>query len=218
MTQGRIDAGQSEAASQEPMAQILASAVTVFAARGVEATSLSEIARAAGVSVSSLEQSFAGKEDLFRRAVRAVARAQVARACTGIPPGPAVEQLRNFCGRGWEILHTPTYAALDRLWATEAPRDPELARFYADEVYGAVQATLVGIIERGIAEGQFRPVSPRAAARVLMAALARQAFWCNHAEAFGPAVAGGCNRAVADTLSIVLGGLQPSRPDSTSTV
>jgi hypothetical protein len=67
---------------------------------------------------------------------------------------------------------------------------------------------MVGIIERGIAQGEFRAVAPRTAARVIIAALARQAFWCNHAEAFGPAVGGGCNRVVAETLSILLGGLQ----------
>lgn len=195
---------------------VLVSAIRVFATRGVEAASLAEIAREAEVSEASLEREFGSKEDLFRSAVREVARAQVARACAGLPPGPAVEQLRNFCGRGWEILHTPTYAALDRLWVTEVPHYPDLARFYAEEVYGAIHGTLAGIIERGVAEGHLRPVAPRAAARVIIAALVRQAFWCNHAEAFGPAVGGGCNRVVAETLSVVLGGLQPSRPDSTS--
>jgi AcrR family transcriptional regulator len=200
----------------EPRAEVLTAAITVFAARGVEGAGLAEIADEADVSLSALEQAFGTKEDLFHSAVREVARGHVARACAGLPPGPAVEQLRNFCGRGWEILHTPTWAALELLWATEIPRCPELARFYADEIYGPLHATLVGIIERGIAEGHFRPVAPRAAARVILAALVKQAFWCNHAGALGPAVGGGCNRVVAETLSILLGGLQPSRPDSTS--
>lgn len=143
-------------------------------------------------------------------------RAHVARACSSLPAGPPAEQLRNFCGRVWEILHTPTYAALDRLWSGEIGRRPDPARLHVDGLYGTVLQTLVGIIERGIVEGQFRAVAPSTAARVIMAALSKQAFWCNHVEAFGPAVGGGCNRVVADTLSILLGGLQPSRPDSTS--
>lgn len=168
------------------------------------------------MSVPSLERDFGSKEALFRSAVREVARGHVARACSELPPGPAVEQLRNFCGRGWEILHTPAYGALHRLWVTEVPRYPDLARFYAEEIYGSVHGMLVGIVERGIAEGHFRPVDARVAARVILAALVKQAFWCNHVDAFGPAVGGGCNRVVADTLSILLGGLQPSRQDSTS--
>ena len=144
-----------------------------------------------------------------------VARAQVARACRELPPGSAIEQLWNFCGRSWDILHTPTQAALYRLWVSEAPRDPELARFFAEEVYRPLHEALVEIIHRGIADGQFRAVSPRAAARVILAALMEQAFWCNHADAFGAAVGGGCNRVIAETLSVLLGGMLPSQ-DSTS--
>jgi hypothetical protein len=51
---------------------------------------------------------------------------------------------------------------------------------------------------------------------VILAALMEQAFWCNHAEAFGPVVGGGCNRVIAETLSVLLGGLLPAAQDSTS--
>jgi AcrR family transcriptional regulator len=202
--------------TSERRTEVLASAIAVFAEHGVEAAQLADIARDAGTSLASLEREFATKEDLFRVAVREAARGQVLRACSEPPPGPAAEQLRNFCGRCWEILRTPSYAALHRLWVTEVPRDPGLARFYAEEVYGTVHGMLERIIERGIVAGQFRPVVPRAAARLIMAALTEQAFWCNHADAFGPAVGGGCNRVVAETLSILLGGLRPYRQDSTS--
>jgi hypothetical protein len=144
------------------------------------------------------------------------ARAQVARACRELPPGSAIEQLWNFCGRTWDILHTPTQAELYRLWVSEAPRDPQLARFFAEEVYRPLHGAMVEIIHRGIATGQFRAVSPRVAARVILAALMEQAFWCNHAEAFGPVVGGGCNRVIAETLSVLLGGLLPAAQDSTS--
>jgi hypothetical protein len=141
--------------------------------------------------------------------------AQIAKACTALPPGTAVEQLRNFCGRTWELLHTPAYAALEGQWLTEAPHHADLTRFYAENVYGTIHATLAAIVERGIASGELRPTDARAAARVILSALVTQAFWCNHPEPFGPAVAGGCHRAVADTLSLVLGGLRPAAPDST---
>jgi AcrR family transcriptional regulator len=210
------DAGPADPMAGEGRTAVLTSAITVFAARGVEAARMSDIARHAGISLPSLEREFGSKDELFQTALQEVARRQVARACSELPPGPAIEQLRNLCGRGWELLHTPTFAAVYRLRVTEVPRYPALARFYAEEVYGAVHGMLVRIIERGIVEGQLQPVNPQVAAKVILAALVEQAFWCNHAEAFGPALGGGCNRVVADTLSILFGGLQPSRPDPTS--
>jgi hypothetical protein len=150
------------------------------------------------------------------RRLSELARAQVARTCRELPAGSAVEQLWNFCGRSWDILHTPTQAALYRLWVAEAPSDHELARFFAEEVYRPLHGALVEIIHRGIDDGQFRAVSPRATARVILAALIEQAFWCNHAEAFRSAVGDGCNRVIAETLSVLLGGLLPPAQDSTS--
>lgn len=142
-------------------------------------------------------------------AVRDMARSHVARLCSALPPGPAVAQLQNFCGRGWELLRTPTFALMYRLAVADVSRFPELARFYADEVFGPLVEVLAQTIERGIAEGSLRSVSPHAAARLIVSTLLQQAFWCNHADAFGPSLGGGCNRVVADTLSMVLGGLTP---------
>jgi AcrR family transcriptional regulator len=187
--------------------EILAAAVAVFADRGVEAARLSDIAREAHLSVAELRRRFGGKEELFRAAVRSVALHHVARACRELPEGSAVDQLRNFCGRGWDLLRTPTFARLYRLSVAEIPRCPDLARFYAEEVYGPVHRALAEIIDRGITAGELRPVSSVAGARLIAAAIVKQAFWCNHADAFGPALGGGCHRAVPDTLSIILGGM-----------
>lgn len=145
------------------------------------------------------------EEDL--RAEIIAARTHIARLCRALPPGPAAAQLQNFCGRGWELLRTPAFARMYRLTVADVPRSPDLARTYADEVYGPVYQMLAGLIDRGIAEGAFRPVCSQTAARLIVSALVQQAFWCNHVEVFGPALAGGCHRVVAETLSIVLGGL-----------
>jgi transcriptional repressor AefR-like protein len=144
--------------------------------------------------------------DIERGSLVQVARIQVLRACGELPPGSATEQLRNFCGRTWEILHTPTQVALYRLWIGQTPSDPDLARFYATEVYRPLHAMMTRIVIRGRETGEFRTAMPSAAARVILAALVEQAFWCNHVDAVGPAV-GGCTRVVADTLAVVLGGI-----------
>ncbi len=203
-----------ESANDGQEGGVLASAITLFASLGVDGVELAEIARAADVSVQSLEREFGSKEELFRSAVGEAARGHVARACSELPPGSPVEQLRNFCGRSWAVLNMPTHAALERLWVTGVPSYAEMARFYAEDVYGTLHGKLVEIIQRGIAEGQFRPVAPRAAARVILASLVKQASWCTRVEAFRPTVADECNRVVADTLSLLLGGLQPPGQDA----
>jgi AcrR family transcriptional regulator len=202
--------------SEDRHAELFATAVTEFAARGIGDARLEVIARGAGVGVPEVLREFGDKDGLLRGAVRAVAAEHVARTCAPLPPGSAVEQLRNFCGRCWDVLHTPAHAALHRLWVTDLVRYPDLARFYGDEVYAAIHRMLSGTIERGIAEGVFRPVPPAAAARVIMAAMGQQAFWCSHADAFGPGLREDCHRAVADTLNVMLGGLRAPAPDSTS--
>lgn len=135
------------------------------------------------------------------------ARTHVARLCAALPSGPAVAQLHNLCGRGWELLRTPAFARMYRLSVADVPRLPDLARSCAEEVYEPLHEALARLVEQGIEEGAFRPVSSHAAARLIVAALVQQAFWCNHVDAFGPSLAGGCHRVVPETLSIVLGGL-----------
>lgn len=137
------------------------------------------------------------------------ARTHVSRLCSALPPGPAVERLHNFCGRGWELLRTPTFARIYRDAVADALPVPDLARFYAEVVYEPLCQGLARIIEQGIAEGAFRPVAANAVARLIVSALLQQAFWCNHVEAFGTSLESGCHRVVAETLSLVLGGLTP---------
>lgn len=134
------------------------------------------------------------------------ARTHVALMCGALPPGPAVEQLQNFCGRGWELLRTPLFARMYRHMIVDGPGARDVARVYAEEVYVPMYQMLARLIEEGIAQGAFHPVCSHTAARLLVSALVQQAFWCDHAEGFGP-LAGGCNRVVPETLSIVLGGL-----------
>ena len=147
--------------------------------------------------------------ELDEEALRDIARTHIARLCDALPPGPAVAQLQNICGRGWELLRTPAFARMHRLAVADAPRSPDLARFSAEEVYGPLLQVLARTIEQGIAEGVFRPVSAHAAARLIVSVLVQQAFWCNHPDAVGPSLAAGCHRVVAETLSLVLGGLTP---------
>jgi hypothetical protein len=120
---------------------------------------------------------------------------QVRRARIELPAGSGSEQLRNFCGRVWEIIHTPAF---------DTP-------LLVNEVFGSVSSALEQIIAQGIHNGEFRPGSASAAARVVTASLLGQGVWCNQAEISGPGLNGNCARVVSETLSLVLGGLVGER-------
>src|SRR5262245_26710908 len=107
--------------------------------------------------------------------------AEIQRACLELPPGTPIEQLRNFCGRGWEILHTPEFDRVHRIMINEMPADPEARRFYSEQICGPLLGVLEGILVRGMARAEFALEHPHRAARVILAALIQQAFWCNHA-------------------------------------
>ena len=136
---------------------------------------------------------------------QSVAR-EIERACRELPSGSGVEQLRNFCGRGWEMLHTPEFARTYRMLAAELPTSAEARRFYGERISGPLLEVLSGIISRGLLRSEFRTEQPHVAARIILAALIQQAFWCNH-DGLNATMVCGCNRVVTDTLSLVLGGM-----------
>lgn len=202
---------------EDRIPEILTAALEVFGARGVAAGGLEEIAERAGITLTALLRVFPTRAELFQAAFIQSATGHVQRACSELPPGTATEQLRNFCGRGWDVIRTPEFAVRHRLIVSDVPLYPDLAKWLADEVYGVVLDQLEAIIARGISSGEFRPVAPRAAARLIYASLLGQAFWCNHGEVFGPALAGNCSRTVAETLGLILGGLAMDRSSGKET-
>lgn len=156
-------------------------------------------------------------EDMLRAVIQQAIVVPMARAAAELPSGTAAEQLRNYAGRAWEIIHTPVFAGIYRIVVAEVPEYPGLARFFAAHVSGPIQAQLELIIAQGIARGEFRPVTASAAAGTLRGALVAQAFWCNHAEVWGQPPGSAASRVVPETLSLLLDGLNrtSSRPPST---
>ena len=84
----------------------------------------------------------------------------------------------------WTFIRSPQFAPLFRLIYAEIHHFPDLARFYAEEVVARGQRLIAGIVERGIASGEFRSVEPLAAARMLTAPFVMHGLWCTHREAF----------------------------------
>lgn len=154
-----------------------------------------------------LNTRFLTTEEMLRAIMHQAIVEPMSRAAAELPSGSATEQLRNYAGRAWEIINTPVFAGIYRIVVAEVPEYPELARFFGDEVSGPIRVQLELIISRGIAQGEFRQVTPSAAARALTGSLLTQAFWCNHAHVWSHAAGVAPSRVVPETLGLMLEGL-----------
>lgn len=186
---------------EERPRQIVAAALAVFGEHGLAASRLEDVAKRAGLSKGTIYLYFPNKEELFREMVRQTAVTQLEaleREASENTSSPT-EALRMFMRAYWAFMRSPEFTPLFRLIHAEIHNFPDLARFYADEVIARGHRLLVGVIQRGIDAGEFRPVDPSVAARMLTAPFVMHALWCKHPELF-TSVANKTDEQVFDEL------------------
>lgn len=151
--------------------ELLRAALEVFGERGFAGAKLEDVARRAGVTKGTIYLYFDSKETLFREMVRAGVGAAVASGERYVRDyqGPAPELLVTFVRRFWETMRDPANARLARLASSELRGFPDLLRTYMDEVVLRTRRTISAIVERGVAQGEFRKVSPVLVGRVIQA-------------------------------------------------
>ena len=171
--------------------EIVAAALEVFVERGFEATKLADVARKAGVTKGTVYLYFESKEALFKAVVRetivpVIAQGEaLARSFTG----SARELVERLVREYWRLVGETALAGIPKLMMAESATFPELTRFYYDEVVTRGHRLMAGVIERGIKNGEFRPVDVMIAAKLAMsplihAVVARRAFASCMPEAF----------------------------------
>ena len=172
-------------------AELTAAALEVFVEKGFAATKLADVARRAGVTKGTVYLYFDSKEALFKAVVRetivpVIAQGEaLARAFTG----SARELVERLVREYWRLVGETALAGIPKLMMAEAATFPELTRFYYDEVVTRGHRLMAGVIERGIKNGEFRPVDVMVAAKLVMsplihATVARRAFASCMPEAF----------------------------------
>ena len=214
----------SQETSQEPRwrrlpeerpRQIIEAALEVFGEHGLRESRLDDIARRAGLSKGTIYLYFPNKEELFREVVRSIIVARLERAehelyaLAGTTP---VEQLRAYMKAWWAFLLTPTYATLYRLIVSELHRFPDLAQFYADEVVKRSHALVAGIVARGVESGEFRPIEPAAAARMMSSMFISHALWCSKREIFRQVTSCSEDEILTQLTDFILHALRPDSP------
>jgi AcrR family transcriptional regulator len=144
-------------------AEIVDAAIDVFVEKGFAATTLTEVAKRAGVVKGTLYIYFNNKEDLFRAAARQAITSNL----------DAIEQTAaNFNGSLSELvpmllqraagrMGDSRIPAIVRMVLSESRAFPDLARIWHDEVVARVLGLLTKLVTDAQARGEIRAGDPK---------------------------------------------------------
>lgn len=157
--------------------ELLAAALDLFVQRGYAATRLDDVAACAGVSKGTLY--FENKEELFKAVVREHLVSVLAEAETYIEQftGTSTELLRTFILGWWERIGETKLSGITKLMMAESGNFPDVARFYHEEVISRSNALIIRMLERGIRNGEFRPIDTAHANLVIVAPVIVLMMW-----------------------------------------
>ena len=154
-------------------AEIVAAALEVFVERGFAAAKVADVARRAGVTKGTVYLYFESKEALFKAVVRETIVPVIAQgeALAQSFTGSARDLVERLVREYWRLVGETSLAGIPKLMMAEAATFPELTRFYYDEVVTRGHRLMASVIERGIKNGEFRPVDVKVAAKLAMSPL-----------------------------------------------
>jgi AcrR family transcriptional regulator len=201
---------------EERPRQILTAALEVFGERGLAAARLDDIAKRAGVSKGTIYLYFPNKEELFREMVRylVVSNLEESERSVNASSASATATLTEFMRKYWERIRGPQFGPLFRLIHAEIHNFPDLASFYGQEVVARSQRLIAGILQRGIDRGEFRPIDPFVAARMLSAPFVMHGLWCSHRDCFADVARKSDEQILQEMIDFYLYAIRPSSPDA----
>ena len=159
--------------------EITAAAFAAFAEKGFAATKVEDVARRAGVSKGLLYLYFKTKEELFKAVVRSVVIPRVDELTRTLDSselgaeafirGPLVAFLQRLPG-------SPASVVI-RLMISEAPKHPDLVEFYWENVASRGLAALTRLLERGVANDEFRDSAVNELPQLFLAPVMMSVIW-----------------------------------------
>src|SRR3954451_6179108 len=154
-------------AGTDPRADIIAAATHLFARRGIAATTMAEIAEAAGLGASSLYYWFRSKQQILEVIVEDVNRAPLRHAeQVASGEGPVLDRLRDLIRFDVETLCALPFD-INEVHRLAREDDDAFARYWDD------RSRLVAAVERlvveGVERGELRAVDARLAALTMLA-------------------------------------------------
>ena len=159
--------------------EITAAAFAAFAEKGFTATRVEEVARRAGVSKGLLYLYFKTKEELFKAVIRSVVAPRLDAltrtldspdsSAEAIIRGPVLDFMKRVPG-------SPVSVVI-RLMISEAPKHPDLVNYYWDNVASRGLAALRQLLERGVANGEFRESAVNELPQLFVAPVMMSIVW-----------------------------------------
>jgi AcrR family transcriptional regulator len=133
--------------SAERVAQLLMIAKTTFGEKGFAATTMDDIAGAAGMSKKTLYKLFDSKSDLFRAMLtNNLLRFEFVAVASS--PESAIAELRRALRHITDVVLTPDEIALHRLLIAERKQSPALAAIFSDVIFNSGVDGIVGCVKR----------------------------------------------------------------------
>jgi AcrR family transcriptional regulator len=153
--------------------EILDAAALVFGERGFDSATLADVAERAQVSPGTIQHYFGTKATLFHEVIadRFFSGAAEDEALLINHRGSYADLLRVLLERTWVRLSRPGSAELLLVGMASAASCPEAGRVVSGEMGGRCPRVLQGVIQAGVANGEFRSVNAETLARVLGAAI-----------------------------------------------
>ena len=173
----------------------------LFAEKGFEATSMRDIASAAGVSKALLYHHFANKDEIYARVSFLATNDLYAYVEERIPPdGTAAEQLRAYmiASANFFADHRDSWIAASTAFWSDPDRHRLETRIAKRRQF---EQRLRDIISKGVASGEFTPVDPAMAGRLGLSGINWMHRW------FDPAKGQSAEEIVDQYADILLGGL-----------
>ena len=140
--------------------EIVAAALDVFAEKGFAATKTEDIAARAGVSKGTLYLYFPSKEDLLKAVVQqnVVSLIGEGREFVRTYVGSSADMLRDFTLHWWRAEGATKQSAVPKLIMSESGNFPDIVAYYFNEKIVPAQALFAGMLQRGVASGEFKPI------------------------------------------------------------
>ena len=150
--------------------ELLDAALALFVEKGFAATRIEEVAERAGVSKGTLYLYYPSKEELLKAVIREYLSNQIAAGAeqARLHVGSNAELLRTLLCDWWLRVFDSPAAGVFKLVITEVRSFPEIASYYFSAVIEPGSQLVADILERGIANGEFREVNVEAAVHSLV--------------------------------------------------
>jgi AcrR family transcriptional regulator len=195
--------------------ELLDAALELFVEKGFAAARAEEVAIRAGVSKGTLYLYYPSKEDLLKAVIKKNLSERLAAGAAQAADfeGSATELIRSLLVDWWTQIYDDPASAVFKLIITEARTFPEIAEFYAREVIMPAHELMTRIIQRGIDQGEFRPLDADSVMHSLIFPLI---MVCVHKHSIGA-----CNQTpelfegptfIRQHVDLVLAGMAASAP------